>query len=91
MNTRIQALTAGALAAIAASVAIPALTGAQASSTRSARVAHSRPGAISGRSASGDRAKAPPRAGRRGHGNRAPLDGRRLPGRHTGRRHALAP
>jgi Domain of unknown function (DUF4440) len=45
MNTRIQALTAGALAAIAASVAIPALTGAQASPAHSARVAHSRPGA----------------------------------------------
>ena len=45
MNTRIQALTAGALAAIAASVAIPALTGAQASPARSARVAHARPGA----------------------------------------------
>jgi Domain of unknown function (DUF4440) len=45
MNTRIQALTAGALAAIAASVAIPALTGAQASPARSAQVAHARPGA----------------------------------------------
>ena len=45
MNTRIQALTAGALAAIAASVAIPALTGAQASPARSAHVAHARPGA----------------------------------------------
>jgi Domain of unknown function (DUF4440) len=40
MNTRIQALTAGALAAVAASVAIPTLTGAQASATRSARVTH---------------------------------------------------
>ena len=45
MNTRIQALTAGALAAIAASVAIPALTGAQASPARSAHVAHARPSA----------------------------------------------
>ena len=45
MNTKIQALTAGALAAIAASVAIPALTGAQASPARSARLAHARPGA----------------------------------------------
>ena len=36
MNTRIQALTAGALAAITASVAIPALTGAQASPAHSA-------------------------------------------------------
>ena len=45
MNTRIQALTAGALAAIIASVAIPALTGAQASPARSARVAHARPAA----------------------------------------------
>lgn len=43
MNTRIQALTAGALAAIAASVAIPALTGAQASPARPA--ARARPGA----------------------------------------------
>jgi hypothetical protein len=39
MNTRIQAVTAGALAAIAASVAIPAMTGAQASPARSAHVA----------------------------------------------------
>ena len=45
MNTRIRALTAGALAAIAASVAIPALTGAQASPARPADVAHARPGA----------------------------------------------
>ncbi len=45
MNTRIQALTAGALAAIAASVAIPALTGAQTSPARSAHVTHARPGA----------------------------------------------
>jgi hypothetical protein len=43
MNPRIQALTAGALAAIAASVAIPALTGAQASPARSAHVARARP------------------------------------------------
>ena len=41
MNTRIQALTAGALAAIAATVAIPALTGAQASPAPPA--AHPRP------------------------------------------------
>jgi hypothetical protein len=41
MNTRIQAVTAGALAAIAAGVAIPALTGAQASPARPA--AHKRP------------------------------------------------
>ena len=45
MNTRIQAVTAGALAAIAASVAIPALTAAQASPARSARVRHAGPGA----------------------------------------------
>ena len=45
MKTRIRALTAGALAAIAASVAIPALTGAQASPAHSARVAHARTGA----------------------------------------------
>ena len=47
MNTRIQALTAGALAAIAASVAIPALTGAQTSPARSAHItrAHARPSA----------------------------------------------
>ena len=45
MNTRIQALTAGALAAVAASVAIPALTGAQASPARAARVAHAQPAA----------------------------------------------
>ncbi len=45
MNTRIQAVTAGALAAIAASVAIPALTGAQASPARTAHVAPARPGA----------------------------------------------
>ncbi|HEX3831754.1 MAG TPA: nuclear transport factor 2 family protein [Solirubrobacteraceae bacterium] len=45
MNTKIQALTAGALAAIAASVAIPALTGAQASPARPAHAAHPRPGA----------------------------------------------
>ena len=45
MNTRKQALTAGALAAVAASVAIPALTGVQASTARSAHVAHARPGA----------------------------------------------
>src|SRR5437764_12834738 len=44
MNTRIRALIAGALAAIAASVAIPALTGAQASPARSAHVAHARAG-----------------------------------------------
>jgi Domain of unknown function (DUF4440) len=44
MNTRIQALTGGALAAIAASVAIPALTGAQ-TPARSAHVAHAQPGA----------------------------------------------
>jgi hypothetical protein len=44
MNTRIQALTAGALAAIAAGVAAPALTGAQGSPAHSARVAHSRTG-----------------------------------------------
>lgn len=41
MNTRIRALTAGALAAIPASVAIPALTGAQASPARSANIARS--------------------------------------------------
>lgn len=45
MNTRIQALTAGALAAIAASVAIPTLTGAQTSPARSAHAAHARSGA----------------------------------------------
>ena len=45
MNTRIQVLTAGALTAIAASVAIPQLTGAQASPARSAHVAHARPSA----------------------------------------------
>ena len=45
MNTKLQALTAGALAAIAASVAIPALTSAQASPARSARVRHAGPGA----------------------------------------------
>jgi hypothetical protein len=45
MNTRIQALTAGALAAMAASVAIPALTGAHASPARSAHLARARPGA----------------------------------------------
>ena len=44
MNTRIRALTAGTLAAIAASVTIPALTGAQASPTRSAHAAHARVG-----------------------------------------------
>jgi Domain of unknown function (DUF4440) len=44
MNTRIRALTAGALAAIGATVAIPALTGAQASPARSAHVTHARPG-----------------------------------------------
>ena len=44
MNTRKQALTAGALAAVAASVAIPALTGVQASTARSA-VAYARRGA----------------------------------------------
>jgi hypothetical protein len=46
MNTGIRALTAGALAAITASVAISALTGAQASPARSARTrgrAHPRP------------------------------------------------
>jgi ketosteroid isomerase-like protein len=42
MNTKIRVLTAGALAAIAASVAIPALTGVQASPARSAHVAHTR-------------------------------------------------
>src|SRR5436309_1057608 len=45
MNNRIRALTAGALAAIAASVAIPAITGAQASTAHSTRVAHARQGA----------------------------------------------
>ena len=45
MNTRIRALTAGAVAAVAASVAIPTLTGAQASPARSAHGAHARPGA----------------------------------------------
>jgi hypothetical protein len=45
VNTRIQALTAGALAAIAASVAIPALTGAHATPTRSAHFAGARHGA----------------------------------------------
>ena len=45
MNTRIRALTAGALAAMTASVAIPALTGAQASPAHSAHVTHARPGA----------------------------------------------
>ena len=45
MNTRLSALTAGALAAIAAAVAIPALTGAQALPARSAHVRHARPGA----------------------------------------------
>jgi Domain of unknown function (DUF4440) len=45
MNTRIRALTAGALAAIAASVAIPPVTGAQTSAPHSAHVAHARPGA----------------------------------------------
>ena len=44
MNTRIRALTAGALAAITASVAISALTGAQASPARLAQVAHARSG-----------------------------------------------
>jgi hypothetical protein len=44
MNTRIRALTAGALAAITASVAIPALTGAQASPARSAHIAQGRSG-----------------------------------------------
>lgn len=43
MNTRIRALTAGALAAITASVTIPALTGAQASPA-SPHVAHARSG-----------------------------------------------
>src|SRR5437764_11052380 len=45
MNNKIHALTAGALAAIAASVAIPALTAAQSSAARSAYVAHARTGA----------------------------------------------
>jgi hypothetical protein len=45
MNTRIRALTAGALAAIAASVAIPALTGAQASPARPAHVVRAQLGA----------------------------------------------
>jgi ketosteroid isomerase-like protein len=40
MTTRIRALAVGAVAAIAASVAIPALTSAQAPPTRSARVTH---------------------------------------------------
>ncbi len=40
MTTRIRVLTAGTLAAITASVAIPALTGAQASPARAAHVAH---------------------------------------------------
>jgi hypothetical protein len=44
MTTRIRALTAGALAAITTSVAIPALTGAQASSARSPHVAVARSG-----------------------------------------------
>ena len=43
MTARIQALTAGALAAIAASVVIPALTTAHASPAPSAHVAHARP------------------------------------------------
>jgi hypothetical protein len=42
MNSRIRVLTAGALAPIAASFAIPALTGAQASPARSAYAAHAR-------------------------------------------------
>jgi ketosteroid isomerase-like protein len=45
MNTRVRALTAGAVAAIAASVSIPALTGAQTSPARSAHVTHAQPGA----------------------------------------------
>ena len=45
MNNRIRVLTAAALAAIGASVAIPALTGAQASPARSAHAAYARPGA----------------------------------------------
>jgi hypothetical protein len=45
MSTRIKAAGVGALAAIATSVAIPALTGAQASSAGSAQAAHARLGA----------------------------------------------
>lgn len=44
MNMKIRSLTAGALAAITASVAIPALTAAQASPARSAHVSHTRSG-----------------------------------------------
>jgi Domain of unknown function (DUF4440) len=45
MNTSIRALTAGALAAVAASVAIPALTSAHAPPARSEHPAHARLGA----------------------------------------------